>query len=199
MKSIMSKSYLILTLTLLLCISACGSDDGGPVSIAPFSILNETTLVLNGVINSNTEKAFEEAIRQNPNTEMLIFREAPGSEDDETNLKVGKRVFQLGLKTHVEDNGFIASGAVDLYLAGSQRTLGVNSRVGVHSWSDGTQEATDFPRSSNEHLLFIDYYKAIGFEDQLAEDFYFFTINAASADDIHWMTAAEIETYQIKK
>lgn len=198
MNKILEKRLLTLALLAALTLSACGSDDG-PISLAPFAILNETTLVLDGEIDSNTERAFDEAIRQNPNTELLIFREAPGSSDDETNLKVGKKLFQLGLNTHVDDNGFIASGAVDLFLAGTKRTLGANTRVGVHSWSDGSNEATDFPRNSSEHLLFIDYYKAIGIEAQLAEDFYFFTINAATADDIHWMTAMEIDTYQIEK
>lgn len=193
------KGCLGIALAITLTLTSCGSDDGGTTSIVPFSILNETTLVLNGVIDSNTDSAFDEALRQNPNTELIIFRDAPGSEDDETNVQVGRKLYQLGLRTHVDDNGTIASGAVDLFLAGSERTLGANARVGVHSWSDGTNEATDFPRNSPEHLLFIDYYKAIGFTSQLAEDFYFFTINAASADDIHWMTAAEIQTYQIEK
>lgn len=198
MNKIIYQRFLGLALSVTLVLTACGSDDGS-ISLAPFSILNETTLVLDGEIDSNTERAFDEAIRQNPNTELVIFREAPGSSDDETNLKVGKKLFQLGLNTHVDDNGFIASGAVDLFLAGSKRTLGANTRVGVHSWSDGSNEATDFPRNSSEHLLFIDYYKAIGIEAQLAEDFYFFTINAATADNIHWMTAMEVDTYQIEK
>lgn len=199
MENIKNKLRLSMAVLAVLVFASCGSDDGGSVSIAPFSILNETTLVLDGVINSNTDSAFDEALRQNPNTELIIFRDAPGSEDDETNLQVGRKLFQLGLKTHVDDNGAIASGAVDLFLAGSQRTLGANARVGVHSWSDGSREATDFPRNSSEHLLYINYYKAIGFSDQLAEDFYFFTINAAPADGIHWMTAAEIETYQVTR
>ncbi len=192
------KLYIGLGLILTLFVSACGDDDGSAISIAPFSIVNETTLMLDGVINSNTERAFDEALKQNPKTALLIFREAPGSEDDETNLRVGQKLFAAGLKTHVEDNGFIASGAVDLYLAGSVRTLGSNARVGVHSWSDGTREATDFPMNADEHIMFIDYYKAIGLSAQLARDFYFFTINAAPAAGIHWMTEDEIEAYNIK-
>lgn len=199
MKKTMLNNLWLMATAILLAFTSCGSDDGDTTSIAPFSILNETTLVLNGVIDSNTDSAFDEALRQNPNTELIIFRDAPGSDDDETNLQVGRKLYQLGLKTHVDDNGTIASGAVDLYLAGSERTLGANARVGVHSWSDGTNDATDFARSSGEHQPYINYYKSIGFSDQLAEDFYFFTINAAPADDIHWMTPAEIETYQIRK
>lgn len=191
-------AYLYSFLLLALLFSACNNDDDTIASIAPFSIVDENTLLINGDINSNTERAFDEAMRRNPNTRLLIFREAPGSEDDEINLRVGRKVHQLGLNTEVEANGLIASGAVDLFLAGATRTLGDNARVGVHSWSDGTNEATDFPRNSSEHQFYISYYKEIGFSDQLAEDFYFFTINAAPAADVHWMTEAEIEQYGIK-
>lgn len=198
MRTLNYKYLLLLSLSVALIIGACGGDDGnGTVSTAPFSIVNETTIRLNGDIDSNTEEAFDEILRQNPNTQLLVFGDAPGSADDEENLRVGRKLKQRGLNTHVEDGGSIASGAVDLFLAGTQRSLGANARVGVHSWSDGTNDATDFPRNSAEHQFYIQYYKDIGFSDQWAEDFYFFTINAASADDIHWMTAAELETYEI--
>ncbi|MEM7297743.1 MAG: alpha/beta hydrolase [Bacteroidota bacterium] len=174
------------------------SNNNGSASISPFSIVNDTTLSLNGVINNNTLNAFNEALRQNPNTKLLIFKEAPGSEDDETNLQVGRKLHSEGLNTHVENNGFIASGAVDLFLAGTKRTLGLSARVGVHSWSDGTNEATDFPQDAEEHQFFIKYYTDIGMSQQLAEDFYFFTINAAPAADVHWMTEAELDLYQIE-
>ena len=182
----------------VLFMAACGGDDSnGSLSISPFQIINDTTIRLHGEIDSNTENAFDEVMRQNPNTTLLIFGTAPGSSDDEVNLRVGRKVHQRGLNTEVEANGEIASGAVDLFLAGAERSLGANALVGVHSWSDGSRDATDFPTNSPEHQFYIDYYKAIGFTDQWATDFYFFTINAASADDIHWMTAAEIEQYGI--
>lgn len=187
-----------LTVIAVLFLLACGGDDSPEsLSIAPFQIIDDTTIRLHGEIDSNTLNAFEEVMRQNPNTELLIFGIAPGSSDDEVNLQVGRRLFQEGLNTHVENNGEIASGAVDLFLAGAERTLGSNTLVGVHSWSDGSNDATDFPMNSAEHQPYIQYYQAVGFSSQWASDFYFFTINAASADDIHWMTEAEITTYQI--
>ena len=69
--------------------------------------------------------------------------------------------------------------------------------MGVHSWSDGVVEAADLPRDHPDHQLYISYYQDIGFSAQWAEDFYFFTINAAPADDIHWMTSAEIAQYEM--
>jgi len=69
----------------------------------------------------------------------------------------------------------------------------------VHSWSDGVNEATDFPVGDVNHLPYIDYYTSVGFSQQEAEDFYYFTINAAPAADIHWMTESEISEYGILK
>lgn len=196
------KKPLIYSLVILACFFAGCSKDGsmtrGSISIAPFSIENDTTLSLNGVITSNTLTAFNEAMTQNPNTSLLIFIEAPGSEDDETNVQVGRKLYEVGLNTEVRNGGYIASGAVDLFLAGRRRSLGAGSQVGVHSWSDGKNEASDFPNDSEEHQLFIRYYTAIGMTQQLAEDFYFFTINAAPAADIHWMTEAEVKLYSIE-
>ncbi|MEL6538486.1 MAG: alpha/beta hydrolase [Bacteroidota bacterium] len=167
-------------------------------AIRPFVIENDTTLSLNDVIDSNTLVAFEEALRQNPNTTWLIFYDAPGSEDDEINLQVGRRLHEMGLHTQVAEGGSIASGAVDLFLAGDVRLLEANARVGVHSWSTGSREATDFPRESEEHQPYIQYYQAIGMDSALASSFYFFTIEAAPAADIHWMTSAEIEAYEVE-
>ncbi len=178
------------------CIS-CKKDNIATRSIAPFTIVNDTTIALNDDINSNSLNAFNEVQKQNPKTTLLVFKEAPGSEDDEVNVQVGRRLHEIALNTHVEDNGFIASGAVDLFLAGANRSLGEDTQVGVHSWADGNREATDYPRNTEEHQLFIKYYTDIGLSQQLAEDFYFFTIDAASASEIHWMTQAEIARYSI--
>ena len=105
-----------LCLLAVLFMAACGGDDSsGSLSISPFQIINDTTIRLHGEIDSNTLEAFNEVISQNPNTELLIFGIAPGSSDDEINLQVGRRLHQLGLNTHVEDNGEISSGAVDLF------------------------------------------------------------------------------------
>lgn len=95
------------------------------------------------------------------------------------------------------ENGLIASGGVDFFLAGIQRTKGTNTKIGVHSWSDGNKDATAFPVGHANHLPYINYYVSVGFTQQEAEDFYYFTINAAPAEGIHWVTDAEISKYKI--
>jgi hypothetical protein len=108
-----------------------------------------------------------------------------------------KRVHDLGINTHILDNGWVASGGSDFFFAGIHRTKGSNTKIGVHAWSEGSKQATVYPVGHANHLPYIEAYVSIGFTQEKAEELYYFIINAASADDIHWMTDAEIESYSI--
>lgn len=154
-----------------------------------------SAIVENGVIGSKTLDRFNKMMEDHPEISLINIQELPGSKDDETNVLLGREVYKLGLHIHILDNGMVASGGTDFFLAGTTRTIGDNVRIGVHSWSDGSKEATDFPEDSEEHVIFFDYYQAIGFSETWSRDFYFYTINAASAENIHWMTESEIEEY----
>lgn len=188
----------------LVIMTGCGSDESvTPTNQKVFGIFsvqdNQTTVLANGEINTRTLNDFNQMIAAFPQINLIQIQQIPGSLDDDTNVLLGREVFNRSISTHVLDNGLIASGGVDFYLAGKKRTLGQNTMVGVHSWSTGTMEATDFPTTSPEHDRYINYYKDIGFSDQLARDFYFFTINAAPAATVHYMTAAEIQQYEVVK
>ena len=154
---------------------------------------------MNGEINSSTLKDFNRLLDNYPNLKLINMKEVPGSLDDEINLQVALKVHNNNIATHLLDNSLIASGGVDFFLAGIRRTKGENTMIGVHSWSDGSNEATAFPEGHEFHLPYINFYKNVGFSQEDAEAFYYFTINAASADDIHYMTEEEIGQYKILK
>jgi len=82
-----------------------------------------------------------------------------------------------------------------LFLAGDIRTREAGSKIGVHSWAEATKTATDYEVGHEKHQPYINYYKDMGFSQEDAAAFYYFTINAAAASDIHWMTDEEIEQY----
>lgn len=150
-------------------------------------------LLMNGPINSQTLDQFENIYVQNPEIKTLVEQDVPGSLDDETMIALAYRVRELGLNTHITRDSVIYSGGVDLFLAGVNRTMEHGAKIGVHSWSNGVFEAKDFPRNAPEHKLNRKY-----IEDMLGDDaFYWFTIYAAPADDIHEMTAAEITKYKL--
>ncbi len=200
----MTRSTILKSLTvifLLLCFFACVDINNATpkTSFGVFKVIDDSSVEMNGEIGSSTLNDFNELIESYPNISKINIKEVPGSGDDEVNLQVSAKVHQQNIATHLMDNGLIASGGVDFFLAGTTRTKGNNTKIGVYSWSDERNEATDFPRGNSNHQPYIDYYKSIGFTQAESEAFYYFTINAASADDIHYMTEAEIGMYNILK
>jgi len=150
-------------------------------------------LYMNGEINSKTLVQFETVFANNPGLTTIVECEVPGSLDDDTMIPLSYRVRELGLNTHLTSSSLIASGGVDFFLAGVNRTMAPGAQVGVHSWSDGTRDAIDYPRDAPEHEANRAY-----IEQMLGDDaFYWFTIEAAPADDIYWMTEAEITKFGV--
>ncbi|MFK7933595.1 MAG: hypothetical protein AB8G22_08790 [Saprospiraceae bacterium] len=165
---------------------------------------NSTYAILHGTIDGTTPNVVTNFINTYPNVNTLIFMQIPGSDDDAANLVAARLLRNRGYTHYLpavnayNEDAFIASGGVDLFLSGTRRIIDPQAEVGVHAWSDGTNEATDFPNNSPEHASYIDYYVEMGFSQADAATFYFFTINAAPAADIHNMTEAELEQYKMR-
>lgn len=166
-----------------------------------FKVLNdETTIEMDGVIGSSSLKDFNNLEAAFPKVNKIKIVNCDGSKDDNVNLQLSAKVHKKGMNTYLMDDGTIASGGVDFFLAGVKRTKGTNTKIGVHSWADNTgKEATDFPVGHAYHLPYIQYYVSVGFTQQQAEDFYYFTINVAPSEKIHWMTEEEIIKYGVIK
>jgi hypothetical protein len=122
------------------------------------------------------------------------MQNVPGSMDDEINLLASMEIRNRGINTHIPSDGMVASGGSDMFLAGVKRTIAPGARIGVHSWSDGSGKAAlDYPSDHQAHDIYLDYYNAIG----ITTDFYWYTLEAAPADSIHWMTTAEMTLYGV--
>jgi len=145
------------------------------------------------LLNSKTFDQMKNVVEKNPQVDTLIFTAMPGSIDDETTFAMGRWLRKQKLNTHLTAKSAIASGAVDLFLSGVERTMEEGAQLGVHSWSDGSKEAADYPRNSQEHDLNKSYIVDMG----VPADFYWFTIYEAPADKISWMTEADITKYNI--
>ncbi|MEE9329246.1 MAG: hypothetical protein V3V30_03845 [Parvularculaceae bacterium] len=145
------------------------------------------------LLNSKTFGQMQEIISTNPQVDTLVFTAMPGSIDDEVTFKMGRWIRSKELNTHLTAQSVIASGAVDLFVSGVERTMEDGAKIGVHSWDDGSKEAADFPRDSKEHDLNKDYIVAMN----VPVEFYWFTIYEAPADAIHWMSNAEINKYKL--
>lgn len=155
------------------------------------------TLYMDGLINSKTPDQFKEIFAQHPAIDTLVMLTVEGSVDDEANLEAAQWVSEKKLVFVLESQSLIASGGTDFFLAGATRIIRKGAKVGVHSWAGAEKTATDFPRGHENHQAYIEYYMAVGWSRIAAEKFYYFTIEAAPADDIYWMTEAELKEYNI--
>ena len=160
---------------------------------------DEKSIILEGVINSSALKEFRKLHENYPKIQVLNIVHCEGSINDEVNLKLAKYIYDHQFDIHLLDNGLIASGGTDLFLAGHKRTIGKNTKIGVHSWAGEHEKATDFPKDHKYHQPYIEYYVSVGFSQKEAEDFYFFTVNSAGPEDVHFMTQQELKTYKILK
>lgn len=151
-------------------------------------------LYMNGEINTKTPEQLKKVISENPQVKTIVMLVVPGSNDDDANLPMAKWVREKGLNTYLTNNSFVASGGTDFFIAGNKRIMEDGAKVGVHSWSDSFgKEAKDIPKNHPDHEMNRKY-----IEDMLGkDDFYWYTIYAAPANDIYYMTNEEILKYNM--
>ncbi len=161
-----------------------------------FTVLDSNTVEIDGVIDKRTPQDFDEMIGKYPNVKIINMLNCPGSKNDEANLIVSKKIHDMGIGFHLFSTSSIASGAVDMFVGGVRRTKEPGAKIGVHSWRGRNgKTAMSYPVGDIVHQPYINYYRSIGFTEKEAEAFYYFTINAAPEQTIHWMTEKEIKQY----
>lgn len=155
--------------------------------------VNGNTAVMTGDLRRNAPRKVSRLIENHPELVWIELLNCPGSLDDEAALEASRLVRNAGLNTRVPSNGEIASGAVDFFIAGVNREVSEGALVGVHSWSDGRKEGSEFARSHNAHQLYLQYYSDMG----IGSEFYWFTLEVADSSDLHWMTRAELFEFEL--
>lgn len=159
---------------------------------------NSNQIILEGIITESTANDLSDLILQFPNTNLVIMRDVDGATSSEAAFAAGLVVRDAQLDVHVSDNSTITREAIDFMLGGINRSKGENSQFGVGAWrNDQGEIATDFPFGHEAHLPWINYYQQVGFQFQLATDFYNFSIFAAGPDDVLYLTDDQINTFNI--
>lgn len=155
---------------------------------------NSNCLNMTGLINSKSFKQLKKVMEDNPSITTIIMIDVPGSLNDEVNIEMCTWIRDQKLNTYLKKDSHVASGGTDLFLAGVSRTYEQGAKVGVHSWRSSTgKEAKDVPRDDKAHELYTNYTKKMLGSDR----FYWFTIYAADAGDIHYMSFEEMTDYQM--
>ena len=160
---------------------------------ATFVVDGEMAYV-NGVLGKTAHKRFKKLLEEYPDVKTLILEDVPGSMNDEYNVQTCELLHLNGISTKAMSYSEVASGGVDLLISGTNRTVEDGAKIGVHSWSSGNTEGIDYPIDSPDHQMFLDLFEVI----EIDTSFYWFTLRAAPADSIHWMTESEIDYYNIR-
>jgi len=165
----------------------------------PFAITSATSAMMIGPTDSASPFLFDAMLRDFPALARLDMIEAPGTSNDIANLAVGRRIRAAGIATHVPEGGSVRSGAVELFLAGSDRTMADGAQFAVHSWLDNHgREADDFSPDHPAHRLYLDYYVEMGMSEAQAREFYAMT-NSVPHHSALWLAASDMRAWLDKR
>jgi len=109
---------------------------------ARFNLVVEDTIAY--AYGGTDADSFADVRRQldaNPQIDTIVLKHIPGTKHLGENTRIAQMIRARGINTHLERNSFIASGGVDLFLAGQTRTMECGAQIGVHSWQDSPGES----------------------------------------------------------
>ncbi len=159
----------------------------------PFIVMNAGRAAVMGSTDAASVHHFEAMLRDFPGIAVLEMIEAPGTSNDIANLAVGRRIREAGIATHVPRGGSVRSGAVELFLAGAQRSMDAGAQFAVHSWLDNHgRQPGDFAPDAPENRLYLDYYVEMGMTQDRARSFYAMT-NSVPHSSAKWLDAREMQ------
>ncbi|UTW00218.1 alpha/beta hydrolase [Marinomonas rhizomae] len=156
--------------------------------------VEKNTAYLSGALGADLVKQLSDMVRKNPNVTDLVLVDVPGSVDQQATMEGARLIRRLGLNTHIAPTGYVLSGGVDLFLGGVTRSIGAGAGVGVHSWSDGTKvSATSLNVADPVHATYVNFYLEMG----VPERFYWFSLDAAPADRVYFLSPEEVYDFEL--
>jgi hypothetical protein len=195
-KKIMNLTKICFTLLLITSLfSACGITE---LKTIEKNGLNRPTIevvgnkaLVNGTLGRVFYDLFLETLNKNPEIETIVLLDIPGSVNDQWNLKSCLLLNEKGLNTELLNNSIVESGGTDLFVSGKKLTIAKGAKIEVHSWAGAKKSATEYPKDHTEHKEYLDFYTSVNIDTS----FYWYTLQAAPAHQMHFMTNKEIEKY----
>ncbi|MEL6529732.1 MAG: alpha/beta hydrolase [Pseudomonadota bacterium] len=161
----------------------------------PFRVLDDRRAAIVGPTGRMSPAYFDAMLRDHPELEVLELLEAPGTNHDIANLAVGRRIREAGLRTHVPNGGSVRSGAVELFLAGTTKSMDDGAEFAVHSWLDSHgREPDDFAADHEANRMYLDYYVEMGMSEKRAREFYAMT-NSVPHHSALWLGADDMRRW----
>lgn len=170
---------------------------GGDSQFGPFRVLDGKRAALVGATDVTSPAAFRAMMAAYPGLEVIEFVDAPGTSNDIANLALGRAIRAAGLATHVPEGGSARSGAVELFLAGTRRSMDEGALFAVHSWRDALgREPDDFSPDAPENRLYLDYYTEMGMTADEARGFYAMT-NSVPHEQALWLRGSDMARWVV--
>ncbi len=151
---------------------------------------------INGTLGTVTYAQMKNLINDHPEIKTLVLEDVPGSMNDDVNMHTGRLVKENGINTVVNSYSVISSGGVDLFCAGNERIIHQGAKLGIHSWGGEGISAHELSVEHPAHQYQIDYF-TMCLGSGLGPKFYFHTLTAAVADEMHWMSDPEIKEWEL--
>lgn len=145
-----------------------------------------------GFTDGRSETIIRDLLRDHPQVKTLVFVNMPGTRDVTSNYRLARSIRDAGLNTELLPRSRIASGAVDLFLAGVDRRIACGAQVGVHAWGSSGFDAQDAVWD-NHRSYSRDFLSDMGIDP----DFYDFRTNAAGSNQMHWMSVDELNRWSV--
>ncbi len=151
---------------------------------------------ISGTLGTITYAQIKDMISKHPDVHTLVLDQVDGSINDDINLHTGRIVREAGLNTRLLSTSHIASGGVDLFASGVERTVVKGAKLGVHSWAGGDLKGDEIPQNHPAHQYQLAYFtKMMGSRNGPA--FYFYTLTSAPAESIYYMTHDEVREWKL--
>lgn len=168
------------------------ASSAGIARFGPFRVIDGARAALVASTDAASPQAFAAMLTAFPGLQVIEFADAPGTSHDLANLALGRAIRAAGLATHVPAGGSARSGAVELFLAGTRRTVEPGALFAVHSWRDERgREPADFAPDAPENRLYLDYYAEMGMTADDARGFYAMTNSVPHAGAL-WLQGGDM-------
>ena len=157
-----------------------------------FVVKGETAYVF-GATDEWSLGTFKRFRKRNPDVKTLVLKGMSGTRDADTNIKIARLIREQGLDTHLDADSYIASGAVDLFLAGKNRTMACGAQIGVHAW----QSQMGFSPRDVKWDTRQGYQERFLLDMGIDPEFYAFTRAAAPPEGIYVLSPDDINRFNL--
>lgn len=161
---------------------------------ARFALMVEDTVAYaSGGTDHHSFADVRRTLDANPQIETIVLRHVPGTTHLGENTRIAQMIRARGIDTRLERNSYIASGGVDLFLAGQTRTMECGAQIGVHSWQDSNGES---PRTLGFDPL-EERMERFHASLDVNPAFYAFARDAAPHSSLYFLTRDDLERFDI--